>query len=122
MHSSSLLPASLVALALLPFELPDVAIEDDEFAGPGAMVTIEPSGMVVVPLKPLGPDVTLLDMVPFVAIDWSRLRASLWALLCALLCASLRAVAERDDVLAAAALEDEPVAQALLAWRSPESP
>lgn len=118
MHSSSLLPASLDALALLPFELPDVATEDDEFACPGAMVTVEPSGMVVVPLKPFGPDVTLLDMVPFVASGWSRLRA----LLCALLCASLRAAAERDDALAAAALEDEPVAQALLAWRSLESP
>jgi hypothetical protein len=109
-HSSSA-ALSLDALAL-PREPPELATAELDVPRPGATVIVEPSGIVVVPLKPFGPEVTLLDMAPCAAFGWrSSLRAT-------------GAVDERDDALAEAALEDGPLAaaQARLVRRSFDAP
>jgi hypothetical protein len=54
-------PMLLDALALL-VELPDVVDDMLELAWSGVTVTVEPSGIVVMPLNPFGPELTLLDI------------------------------------------------------------
>jgi len=52
---------SVLALLLAPR---DTAAEVFQVAWLGVTVMVEPSGIVVMLLKPFGPDVTLLDMRP----------------------------------------------------------
>lgn len=60
------LPASVAALAalVLLFPLPELAADVPGVPLPGVMLTVDPSGIVVVPVNPVGPERTLLDMPP----------------------------------------------------------
>jgi hypothetical protein len=104
---------ALDASALL-LELPEVESEVPDLAWPGVTVTVEPSGIVVLPLSPFGPVVTLLDIAP----DGGTARRA------DLASRSMPAADVDDAELADAAPDDVPFASAQdrLMWRSADAP
>lgn len=124
-RQSSSVPAVAVPVPLTP-ELPaalallceprDVATEELDVPWPGATVTVDPSGIVVVPLNPFGPEVTLLDMPPDRATEpreESAVRSR-----------PATGAVSRDAALADVALDSAPfaTAQERLVWRSADAP
>lgn len=103
-QSSSLLaPTAADALALFA-ELPDFTGGGFSTPWPGTIVTVDPSGIVVVPARPLGLEVMLLDILPDRALMSRATRVA---------CSCLAAVVDEcDDALADVALEDAPCATA----------
>ncbi|HEY0844247.1 MAG TPA: hypothetical protein VGE12_02705 [Noviherbaspirillum sp.] len=107
---------ALAADVALPVDVPEADVADADAPVRGVTVTVDPSGMVVVPVRPSGPTLTLLDMSP----DGGAVRRDEAAPRSPLASGSV----DRDAALAALALEVAPfpLMQDRLALLSADAP